>query len=160
MSIVRYSAVPEQRQAGEWYSVDGAAGAVQVLRGAVADLGAAGLTDVWRGETVLARGTPGQGRFVYHLRFPVPPADTAEFVAWYTEEHLPLLLTEPTWYAGELLRMTEPGPYSFAALHCLESRATLQSPVLAGSRQTEGWLRLARHTWFDKPFLRMHLHRL
>lgn len=84
--------------------------------------------------------------------FDVPAADEAEFDAWMTEDHLPLLLECKDWLAVRRFRLpvADPVRYTRLAIHYLASDAALASPERARARATSGRQHMTRHDWFNQ----------
>lgn len=154
--------VPERDSAADWYRLEGGANTVRVERtdsaarlDATASLANSARTD-WMGVRLLREGDERQGSMLFHLRFPVPESFFYEFEAWYRDDHVPILLEEPTWFSCELYRCMNPGYYTFAAVHQLEPQA-LTSAARDRSLATPWWARLNEQPWFHDRFLRMRL---
>lgn len=58
---------------------------------------------------------------------PPPPGASEDFVAWYREEHIPLLLKVPGWRRARLFRQLEGNGPAFMAVHELESPAVFDT---------------------------------
>lgn len=97
-----------------------------------------------------ADGAAAPGR-LFAVAFSVPEADEAEFDAWYTEEHVPLLMAADGWLRVRRYRVL-PGhdgpPWTHLALHELRDAAVLDAPERERARTTEWRDRLARRPWF------------
>jgi antibiotic biosynthesis monooxygenase (ABM) superfamily enzyme len=88
------------------------------------------LTDRRVGELVLdcpewTRDAP------YQLLVCMTPASgqEADFVAWYQDEHIPLLLEVPGWRRARLFRQVEGSGPAFMAVHELESPDVFDHPA-------------------------------
>lgn len=57
-----------------------------------------------------------------------PPGGEADLVAWYCEEHVPLLLAVPGWRRARLFELVEGDGPRFTAVHELESLAVFETP--------------------------------
>jgi len=85
------------------------------------------------------------------VAFDVPLTRSEEFDAWYTQEHVPLLMRVPGWlrvrrYAA---RSEQAGPHvTRFALHELAERSALGSPLREEARNTAWRGRLAAEPWF------------
>lgn len=88
---------------------------------------------------------------IFAALFNVPEADCAEFDAWMSDDHVPLLLQCPQWQAVRRFKLpvSEPVPYTRLALHYLSSDAALTSPERDKARNTEWRQRMMRHDWFN-----------
>jgi hypothetical protein len=74
----------------------------------------------------------------YQLIVCMTPPDGAEddFVAWYREEHIRMLLDVPGWRRVRLFRQLEGSGPAFMALHELESPAVFEQPEYTASIST------------------------
>jgi hypothetical protein len=95
-----------------------------------------------------------RGRYLFTVGIWVPAVDRAEFLDWYRNEHLPMLLECPTWNGCRFVERAVPEGCQFHALHQLEDRSALESEERRRSRATPWFMRLKRHPWFDEPFTR------
>lgn len=97
-------------------------------------------------------GTPALEEIpvLYPVWFSVPEHAVADFEAWYGEEHIPLLMEEPRWFAAARYRITdgEPARWTHLTLHYLESADALLSPARTRARATPWRKRLAAEPWF------------
>jgi hypothetical protein len=57
-----------------------------------------------------------------------PPGAEGDFVAWYRDEHIPMLLAVPGWRRARLFRQLDGRGPAFMALHELESTAVFDRP--------------------------------
>jgi hypothetical protein len=87
---------------------------------------------------------------LYPVMFRVPEDREAEFDAWYTEEHVPLLLGADGWLGCRRYKLTvqDPEPWTHLALHHLRDASVLDAPERAAARQTDWRARLAAEDWF------------
>jgi hypothetical protein len=71
----------------------------------------------------------------YQLIVCMTPPDGGEddFVAWYCEEHIPMLLAVPGWRRVRLFRQLEGNGPAFMAVHELESPEVFQRPEYQAS---------------------------
>ena len=113
----------------------------------------------WIGCHSRTFGRRQEGTITYLLKYPVPPDYFNEFDAWFSYEHMPLLLEEPTWYGCDFFRALAPSMHTFAAIHYLEPGA-LTSKARDRSVTTPWWNRLKQYPWFDKGFVRAILRRI
>jgi hypothetical protein len=113
----------------------------------------------WIGCHTRAFGRRQEGTITYVLTYPVPLDYFNEFDAWFSYEHMPLLLEEPTWYGCDFFRALAPSTHTFAAIHYLEPGA-LTSKARDRSIATPWWNRLKQCPWFDKGFDRAILRRI
>jgi hypothetical protein len=85
------------------------------------------------------------------VAFAVPEQDRADFEAWYSEEHVPLLMKADGWLRVRRYHVL-PGfdgpPWTHLALHELRNTDALDSPERERARATEWRDRLARRPWF------------
>jgi hypothetical protein len=65
-----------------------------------------------------------------------PPGADDDFVAWYREEHIDMLLRVPGWRRVRLFRQTEGGGPAFMAIHELESPRVFECPEYTASIST------------------------
>ena len=86
--------------------------------------------------------------FIYAVWFHVPEDMLAEFDAWYSEDHVPLLLRCKDWLRVRRFRVTDgqPGQWNRLAIHHLAS--ALESPERAEARVTPWRNKLAVLPWF------------
>lgn len=91
---------------------------------------------------------------LYAVFFSVPDDRAEEFNAWYTEEHVPMLLECPDWLQVRRFEINDgdPQPWTHLALHYLRDASALDSPELEAARNTEWRGRLAKEGWFQGSF--------
>jgi hypothetical protein len=65
-----------------------------------------------------------------------PPGGEDDFVAWYREEHIPMLLAVPGWRRARLSRQVEGNGPAFMAVHELESPAVFDQPEYQAASAT------------------------
>ena len=94
------------------------------------------------------------GDYLFLVGIWVPEAAHAEFLDWYRNEHLPILLECPTWNGCRFVERSVSDGHQFYALHQLEDRSALESEQRRRSRATPWFMRLKRHPWFDEKFTR------
>ena len=94
------------------------------------------------------------GDYLFMVGLGVPAAACAEFLDWYRNEHLPILLECPTWNGCRFVERPVSEDHQFYALHQLEDRTALQSEQRQRSRTTPWFIRLKQHPWFDEQFTR------
>lgn len=94
------------------------------------------------------------GPWLFRVGLWVPAAQRAEFLAWYEQEHLPILLECATWDGCRFVEAACAEGCRFHALHQLADEAALRSAERARSRATPWFLRLKQYAWFDAPFTR------
>jgi hypothetical protein len=94
------------------------------------------------------------GDYLFMVGIWVPQAAHAEFLDWYRNEHLPILLECPTWNGCRFVERPVSDGHQFYALHQLEDRSALQSDQRRRSRATPWFMRLKQHPWFDEKFTR------
>ena len=107
-------------------------------------------------QTLFEGGRQGRaaGEWLFEVGLRVPAEARGEFLAWYHDEHLPILLECATWDGCRFVEAAAGRDCQFFALHQLTERAALASPERARSRATPWFTRLKRHAWFDEPFTR------
>jgi hypothetical protein len=176
--ITEYDGRPARRDGGEWYTVKNREGSVRIEHGDFAAVASSGdaerrwarastpadaaaprVATAWSGVCTYRCGVERRATHVYVLKYPVPLDYLYEFDAWFQDEHMPMLLEEPTWYGCRLYRAVGASTYAFAAIHDLEPQA-LTSDARNRSVDTPWWHRLKQHEWFDKGFVRLLLTRL
>jgi hypothetical protein len=83
----------------------------------------------------------------YQLVVCMTPADGAEddFIAWYREEHIRMLLAVPGWRRSRLFRQFDGNGPAFMAFHELESPGVFERPEYAASIGTP-WRKRIRST--------------
>jgi len=74
-----------------------------------------------------------------------PPDGEDDFVAWYREEHIPLLLRVPGWRRVRLFRQIEGNGPAFMAVHELETPDVFDRPEHAAATATP-WRKRIRET--------------
>ena len=91
---------------------------------------------------------------LFAVFFSVPDERAEEFNAWYTEEHVPMLLECPDWLLVRRFEIYDgdPQPWTHLALHYLRDASALDSPELEAARNTEWRKRLAAEQWFRGSF--------
>jgi hypothetical protein len=65
-----------------------------------------------------------------------PPDAEDDFIAWYREEHIPMLLAVPGWQRVRLFRQVEGSGPAFMAVHELESPQVFERPEYQASIST------------------------
>ena len=121
--------------------------------------------DAWQATraTVLFDGGhhgPEAGEWLFCVGLWVPDQARSEFLAWYRDEHLPILLECASWDGCRFVEVAAPSGCQFYALHQLAERAALGSAERARSRATPWFHRLKAHAWFDEPFTRVLYRRV
>ena len=94
------------------------------------------------------------GQYLFVVGLPVPKDFRDEFLSWYEDEHLPMLLETPGWDGCRFVEEQVEGGLLFHALHQLSDRKALDSDARKRSRSTPWFQRLAQNSWFDKGFAR------
>ena len=94
------------------------------------------------------------GEWLFHVGLWTPSAYREEFCAWYSIEHLPILLECPAWDGCRFVEQRVDDGCQFYALHQLADRSALESEQRAFSRSTAWFRRLKAHAWFDEAFTR------
>jgi hypothetical protein len=97
---------------------------------------------------------PNRGPYLFMVGIWLPAAERSEFLEWYQNEHLPILLECPTWNGCRFVESAASKGHQFYALHQLADRSALQSEERRRSRATPWFMRLKQHPWFDEPFTR------
>ena len=70
----------------------------------------------------------------------VPPAMEDELAAWYTEEHIPMLLAVPGWRRARRYRLTTGTAPDYLSLHELASVAVFEEPAYRAAVSTP-WMK-------------------
>jgi|TARA_A100001391_G_scaffold117764_1_gene79800 hypothetical protein len=88
---------------------------------------------------------------VFTAMFNVPDEEKADFDAWMTDDHLPILMENKDWMAVRRfeLSVAEPTPFNRLAIHYLAGDEVLSSPERERARGTDWRNRLAERQWFQ-----------
>ena len=70
----------------------------------------------------------------------VPPATEDDLAAWYTEEHIPMLLAVPGWRRARRYRLTSGTAPAYLSLHELASAAVFEEPAYRAAVTTP-WMK-------------------
>ncbi len=70
----------------------------------------------------------------------VPPAMEDDLAAWYTEEHIPMLLAVPGWRRARRYRLTSGTAPAYLSLHELASAAVFEEPAYRAAVTTP-WMK-------------------
>ncbi len=97
---------------------------------------------------------PNAGDYLFMVGIWLPATSRAEFLDWYRNEHLPILLECPTWNGCRFVEKPVSEGHQFHALHQLADRSALESIERQRSRATPWFMRLKQHPWFDAKFTR------
>ena len=113
-------------------------------------------------ESLFEAGRHGAagGEWLFRVGLWVPREQREEFLAWYEQEHLPILLECPSWDGCRFVEAEDATGCRFIALHQLADQAALASPERARSRATPWFARLKQFPWFDEPFTRVLYRRV
>lgn len=108
-------------------------------------------------DTLFAEGRfgPGHGSLLFKVGIRTPAGFGEELLAWYRQEHLPILLECPEWNGCRFVREEVHEGCQFHALHQLSHRRALESSERSRSRSTPWFFELKRNDWFDEPFSRV-----
>lgn len=104
------------------------------------------------------QGANGDGglnsAFIYAVWFKVPQDELAEFDAWYTEDHVPLLLRCKDWLHVRRFNVVDgsPNKWNRLALHYLVTPDALDSSERAEARVTPWRSKLAARPWFKGEY--------
>lgn len=114
----------------------------------------------WQARDEIDEQTMLEAPVLYPVFFTVPDDRRSEFNAWYTEEHVKLLLEEPAWLGCRRYEIVDGTPANFThvALHHLASQEALDSPARVGARNTEWRGRLAKEGWFKPTYMVFSRH--
>ena len=91
---------------------------------------------------------------MFVVGLPVPKDFRDEFLSWYKDEHLPILLEAPGWDGCRFVEEKGKTGLLFHALHQLSDRRRFDSDARKRSRSTPWFQRLSQNSWFDKGFVR------
>lgn len=94
------------------------------------------------------------GPWLFRVGLWTPADHRTEFLAWYSVEHLPMLLACPQWDGCRFVEVATAEGCQFYALHQLSDRAALDSAERRASRETPWFVRLRANRWFDGDFTR------
>jgi hypothetical protein len=94
---------------------------------------------------------PLDAPILYSVFFSVPDEKEDDFNAWYTEEHVPMLLKCGDWLMCRrfLIEDGEPQPWTHLALHYLNDMSAFDSPERDAARATDWFARLSEEQWFQ-----------
>ena len=70
----------------------------------------------------------------------VPPDMEDELAAWYTEEHIPMLLAVPGWRRARRYRLTAGTAPAYLSLHDLASMTVFEEPAYRAAVSTP-WMK-------------------
>jgi hypothetical protein len=70
----------------------------------------------------------GPPAVVLAVALSVPPAMEADLAAWYSDEHIPMLLAVPGWRRVRRYRLTEGTAPAYLSLHEVASEAVFEEP--------------------------------
>ena len=115
-----------------------------------------GAADATAAKTLFSSGRFGRdgGDWLFHVGLWTPADFREEFLAWYSIEHLPILLECPTWDGCRFVEQQVADGCQFYAMHQLAERSALDSEQRKASRDTAWFKRLKAHDWFDEAFTR------
>lgn len=129
-------------------------GAVELIDGdeapASAGPGAMQATTLFTGGDFGDRGGP----WLFMVGLWTPEDFREEFIAWYKNEHLPILLECREWDGCRFVETKTANGCQFHSLHQLSDRAALDSEQRKRSRATPWFKRLSKNDWFDGAFTR------
>lgn len=105
-------------------------------------------------ENTGLRGDAVQAPILYAVFFNVPNDRQDEFDAWYTQDHVPLLLNCSDWSAVKRYRLFDahPEPFTHLAIHYLQSQSALDSKERKQARETAWRGRLSKEDWFKGTY--------
>lgn len=94
---------------------------------------------------------PFEAPILYPVFFSVPDDAADDFNAWYTQEHVPMLLKNKNWLMCRRFLITDadPQPWTHLALHYLADVSALDSPEHEAAENTEWRAKLAAEAWFN-----------
>jgi hypothetical protein len=105
-------------------------------------------------ENPALEGDPLKAPVLYAVFFNVPDEAHEEFDAWYTQDHVPLLLGCKDWLAVHRYKLVDAHPVEFShlAIHYLADTKALEAPERAAARATPWRDRLAVEPWFKGSY--------
>jgi hypothetical protein len=94
---------------------------------------------------------PLDAPILYSVFFSVPDEMAQDFNAWYSDEHVPMLLKCKDWLMCRRFQIEdgEPQPWTHIALHYLNDLSAFESPEREAARSTEWFKKLSEHQWFQ-----------
>ena len=110
------------------------------------------ISSQWRDDA----GADGlDASFIYSVFFSVPDEAADAFNAWYTEEHVPMLLKCSDWLGCRRFLISEgdPQPWTHLALHYIADMSAFDSPEREAARSTELRQKLSEEPWFNASTL-------
>jgi len=81
-------------------------------------------------------GGPDERPYLLTVGMTPPPGGEDDFVAWYREEHIPMLLEVPGWKRVRLFRQVDGDGPAFMAVHELESPGVFERPEYTAATST------------------------
>lgn len=111
---------------------------------------------VFRAHILFQGGDVGSagGEYLFKVGMWTPTDSRAEFLDWYENEHLPILLECSAWTGCRFIEKQVDEGHQFFALHQLQNADALNSQERQRSRATPWFMRLKQHSWFDGAFTR------
>jgi hypothetical protein len=97
---------------------------------------------------------PNAGRFLFRVGMWTPDADRDDFLAWYEDDHLSVLLEHPAWDGCRFIETAADYGCQFYVLHQMQDPVALDSDERRRSRDTPWFHRLKKKDWFDDAFVR------
>lgn len=97
---------------------------------------------------------PTAGPFLFRVGMWTPIEDREDFLAWYEDDHLSLLLDHPAWDGCRFIETAADDGCQFYVLHQMRDPAALDSDERRRSRDTPWFHRLKKKDWFDDAFVR------
>lgn len=94
------------------------------------------------------------GEWLFFVGLWTPRDFREEFLAWYSLEHMPILLECRAWSGCRFVEQRIDEGCQFFAMHQLWDRSALDSAERRTSRSTPWFGRFARYDWFDAAFQR------
>ncbi|MDC7785074.1 hypothetical protein PQJ75_02270 [Rhodoplanes sp. TEM] len=111
------------------------------------------------GRTIAEAGPGGDvlldAPVLYAVFFAVPEDRCAAFDAWYDQDHVPLLLSDPRWLGVRRFDVVDGAPekYNRLALHYLSDRGVMESDARRRARETPWRAALAAEPWFKGHYV-------
>ncbi len=94
---------------------------------------------------------PFDAPILYSVFFSVPDDMAHDFNAWYSDEHVPMLLKCDDWLMCRRFEIAdgEPQPWTHLALHYLNDLSAFESSEREAARSTKWFNKLSEHQWFQ-----------
>jgi hypothetical protein len=94
------------------------------------------------------------GKYLFRVGMWTPATDRDDFLAWYEDDHLSILLEHPVWDGCRFIETATDEGCQFYVLHQMQDPIALESEERRRSRDTPWFHRLKSKDWFDDAFVR------